>query len=191
MSWLSKTLSVALLEYYAFLKLDAFYEEFMFFSIFLLLNQQWGEFLCIIGLRNCVREHNSCHSPRSFDMRLRNLSFLHGWCVEVEVKLNMHVHGVRTVPVGFKISSEEKMREWGRKSFAFLQDIPKYLSGSLVDTMTISWSAFQMNSTIGMLSSFQDTKHLEIPRWLPHTFAHDLNCLPQEQHVETKHDEEI
>ncbi len=34
MSWLSKNLRVALLEYYAFLKLDAFYEELMFFLIF-------------------------------------------------------------------------------------------------------------------------------------------------------------
>ncbi len=34
MSRLSKNLSVALLEYYAFLKLGAFYEEFMFFLIF-------------------------------------------------------------------------------------------------------------------------------------------------------------
>ncbi len=50
------------------LKLDAFYEEFMFFSIFWLKNQKWGEFLCIIGLRNCVREYKTCHSPRSFDL---------------------------------------------------------------------------------------------------------------------------
>ncbi len=52
---------------------------------------------------------------------------------------------------------EEKTREWGRKSFAFLQDTPKPSSGSLVNTMTTSWRAFQMNSTIVKLSSFQDT----------------------------------
>ncbi len=34
MSWLSKDLSVDLLEYYTFLKLDAFYEELMFFFYF-------------------------------------------------------------------------------------------------------------------------------------------------------------
>ncbi len=37
MSWLSKNLSVALLQYYAFLKLDTFYVEFMFFFLFFLL----------------------------------------------------------------------------------------------------------------------------------------------------------
>ncbi len=52
---------------------------------------------------------------------------------------------------------EEKTRERGRKLFAFLRDIPEYLSGSLVDTMTIIWNVFQFNSTIGKLSSFQDT----------------------------------
>ncbi len=34
MSWLLKNISVALLEYYAFLTLDAFYEEFLCCSIF-------------------------------------------------------------------------------------------------------------------------------------------------------------
>ncbi len=72
MSWLSKNLSVALLEYYAFLKLDAFNEEFR------------GEFLCIIGLRNCLREYKTYHSPRSFDLfnetrKHRKIAGLYVW----------------------------------------------------------------------------------------------------------------
>ncbi len=100
LSWLSKNLSVALLEYNAFLKLDAFYEEFMFFLIFLLFNQQWGEFLCIIGLRNCVREYKTCHSPRSFDLCNETSVFCMDDIFELLGKLN--VQGVRLIPVGFQ-----------------------------------------------------------------------------------------
>ncbi len=85
---------------------------------------------------------------------------------ELFSKPNVYAQGVQLILVGFQTKlntfltwpwfgrENEGMR---RKSFAFFQNIPKYLSGSLVDTMTISWSAFQMNSTIAKLSSFQDT----------------------------------
>ncbi len=83
---------------------------------------------------------------------------------ELLSKQNVYVQGVRLILVGFKTKlntlfdmAAVQKRKWERKSFAFLQDIPKYLPGSLVDTMTISCSAFQMNSTIGKLSSFHDT----------------------------------
>ncbi len=106
-------------------------------------------------------EQNKCkHDPQ---LSYNNMDDV----FELLIKQNVYVQGVWLIPVGFqtKLNTffwhsrglEEKMREWGRKSFAFLQGIPKYSSGSLVDTMTISWRAFQMNSTTFELSSLQDT----------------------------------
>ncbi len=60
---------------------------------------------------------------------------------EVFSKLNVYVQGVRTIHVSFKIKLNtffDIAVVCKRKSFAFLQDIPKYLSGSVLDTLTIS-----------------------------------------------------
>ncbi len=87
---------------HAFIKLDAFYEEVIFFLIFFLLNQQWGVFLCIIGLQNCVREYKTCHSPRSFDLCNDTSVFCMDDVFELLSKLNVYVQGVRLIPVGFQ-----------------------------------------------------------------------------------------
>ncbi len=41
-------------------------------EVFLLFIQQWGNCLCIMDLRNCVREHKSCHGSQSSYMWLWN-----------------------------------------------------------------------------------------------------------------------
>ncbi len=78
-------------------------------------------FLCIIGLRNCVRENKICHSPRSFDLCNETSVFCMDDVFELLSKLNVYVQRVRLIPVGvqtklntfFDIAavSEEKMRE--------------------------------------------------------------------------------
>ncbi len=74
---------------------------------------------------------------------------------------------------------EEKTGEGGRTSFVFLQDTPQHIS------------TIQMNLTIGQLSRYQGTYHLEMPKWLLHPFVNDLNCPPPAQHVKVKHGKEI
>ncbi len=100
MNWLSKNLSVALLEYYAFLKLDAFYEEFIFFLIFCYkINSEAGFYA--FGLRSCVREYKTCHSPRSFDLCNETSVFCMDDVFELLSKLNLYVQGMRLIPKGF------------------------------------------------------------------------------------------
>ncbi len=67
---------------------------------------------------------------------------------ELLSKLNVHVQGVRLIPVGFQtklntffdmaVVWKRKRGNEGGSRLHFLQAIPKYSSGSLMDTMTIS-----------------------------------------------------
>ncbi len=53
-------------------------------------------------VRNCVREYETCHSPRSFDLCNETSVFCMVDVLELLSKLNVYVQGVRLIPVGFK-----------------------------------------------------------------------------------------
>ncbi len=72
----------------------------LFFTIFCYKIN--SEFLCIIGLRNCVREYKTCHSPRSFDLCNETSVFCMNNVFELLSKLNVYVQGVRLIPVDFQ-----------------------------------------------------------------------------------------
>ncbi len=100
MSWLSKNLSVALLEHYVFLKLDAFYEEFIFFLIFCYKINSEVSFYAL-SVCETVYE-NTKPATVSFDLCNDTSVFCMDDVFELLSKLNVYVQGVRLIPVGFK-----------------------------------------------------------------------------------------
>ncbi len=68
MSWLSKNLSVALLEYYAFLTLDAFNEEFLCFSNFCCKINSEATFYALSVCETVCENKKTCHCQLSIDL---------------------------------------------------------------------------------------------------------------------------
>ncbi len=89
-----------------------------FFLFFCYKINSEASFLCIIGLRNCVREYKTCHSPCSFDLCNKTLVFCMDDVFELLSKLNVYVQGVRLIPVSFKTKLNtlfDKAVVWKRK----------------------------------------------------------------------------
>ncbi len=97
--WISKNLSVALFEYYAFLTQDAFYNVSIFFYFF--------------ATKSTARQLSMhyqcaklCRKAATFRVAMicdnETMVFYMNDVFEVLSKLNVYVHGVRTIPMGFK-----------------------------------------------------------------------------------------
>ncbi len=90
------------MEYYAFLTLDAFYEEFLCFSNICCKINSEATFYALSVCETVCENKKTCHCPLSIDLCNETSVFYMVDVFEVLNKLNVYVQGVRTIPVGFK-----------------------------------------------------------------------------------------
>ncbi len=127
------------------------------FSKLLLLIHQWGNFLWIIGLRNGVREHSSCHCCVAPTCDYETAVF----CTDV------YEQGVRAIIVDFKTKVNTffdiavvRKRNWRNEEGSRLHFGKIFLT----TYRKVLWPQWHP-----IWYPFQYTSHC--------TFGHDLNCL--------------